>query len=268
MNQTPLNHVGITHEQKIVDGILLLQEFESSALEYSQDGYYLCFSGGKDSVVVKDIAIRAGVKFTSNYSVTTIDPPELTRFIKHHHPDVIWHRPKVPMMKMVEKKGIPTRRRRWCCALYKENGGAGQVKIMGVRSAESPRRAKAWQSVTGWGRGKEDKSWVVNPILSWTDKEIWQYIRANHIPYCSLYDEGKKRIGCIGCPMGNRKKDFERWPHMEKRWRSAVKSRWDLVDSTKMQSKEKRPFKNPDEMFDWLMSDKSIPKGACQMGLF
>lgn len=268
MIQSPLKHVGITHEQKIADGILLLQEFESSALEYSQDGYYLCFSGGKDSVVVQDIAIRSGVKFTSNYSVTTIDPPELTRFIKHHHPDVIWHRPKVPMMKKVVKKGLPTRLLRWCCQLYKENGGGGHVKIMGIRSAESPRRAKAWQSVTEWGKGK-DKSWVMNPILAWTDKEIWKYIRDNNIPYCSLYDEGRKRIGCVGCPMSNRDIDFKRWPHMERLWRKAAEKRWQTFnDQTHLHSKARKAFKNSDEWFDWWKSNTSMPKDVCQMGLF
>lgn len=266
MNQLPLgNKIGIALEEKIADGIQLLQEFESSALEYSPDGYYLCFSGGKDSVVVKDIAIRSGVKFTSNYSVTTIDPPELTRFIKHHHPDVIWHRPKVPMMKMVEKKGLPIRTIRWCCALYKEQGGAGFVKVMGIRSAESPRRARAWQSVTQWGRGK-NRSWVINPILSWTEKEIWQYIRLSKVAYCSLYDEGRKRIGCIGCPMTKRDIDFKKWPHMERLWRKAAYKRWDnLTDA----SRPCREFKNADEWFDWWMSNTSMPKeNDCQMGLF
>ncbi len=265
MNQIPLKHVGITHEQKIADGILLLQEFESSALEYSQDGYYLCFSGGKDSVVVKDIAIKSGVKFTSNYSVTTIDPPELTRFIKHHHPDVIWHRPKVPMMKMVEKNGLPSMFSRWCCRLYKENGGQNRVKVMGIRSAESSKRAKAWQAVTEWGKGK-NKAWVINPVLAWTDKEIWKYIRDNNIPYCSLYDEGRKRIGCVGCPMSpqNRQVDFQRWPYMKKRWQRAAKSRWDLMGDTNA----KKIYKNSNEWFDWWLSNTAMPEDVCQMGLF
>lgn len=55
-----------------------------------EDGYYLAFSGGKDSVCIKELAVMAGVKFDAHYSVTTVDPPELTRFILKHHPDVIW----------------------------------------------------------------------------------------------------------------------------------------------------------------------------------
>jgi len=267
MNQLPLDKFGITLEQKIADGIQLLQEFESSALEYSPDGgYYLCFSGGKDSVVVKDIAIRSGVKFTSNYSVTTIDPPELTRFIRHYHPDVIWHRPKIPLMKMIEKAGLPSRRLRWCCEKYKEQGGSGLVKVFGVRVVESPGRAKRWEPITAWkGKKSSLNAWVVNPILYFTDKEIWQYIRQNNLPYCELYDYGVSRIGCIGCPMSNRIDAFVRWPHMERRWRRAARARWDLMGDTRA----KRTYKNSDEWFDWWMSNTAMPKeNDCQMGLF
>jgi phosphoadenosine phosphosulfate reductase len=270
MNQLPLsNGIGITFEQKVEDSIRLLQEFESSALEYSPDGYYLCFSGGKDSVVIKDLAIKSGVKFTSNYSVTTIDPPELTRFIKKYHPDVIWHMPKIPLLKMVDKAGLPSRRSRWCCRLYKEQCGMGLVKVFGVRSQESPRRAKLWEPITAW-KGKKG-GWIVNPILSYTDKEVWKYIIENKLPYCKLYDEGKKRIGCVGCPMNSKmQEDFERWPIFEKLFRKAAKRRWDAINNTdKEPSRTCKAFKNSDEWFDWWKSNQPMPdKNDCQMGLF
>ena len=56
---------------------------------------------------------------------------------------------------------------------------------------------------------------LINPIIDWTDAEVWEFIREYNIPYCSLYDEGFKRLGCIGCPMGtveHRRLEFERWP--------------------------------------------------------
>ena len=46
------------------------------------EGYWLAFSGGKDSVVVKALADMAGVKYEAHYQNTSVDPPELVQFIK------------------------------------------------------------------------------------------------------------------------------------------------------------------------------------------
>lgn len=55
---------------------------------------------------------------------------------------------------------------------------------------------------------------TINPIIDWTDREVWDFIHAESIPYCELYDEGFKRIGCIGCPLAARKQresELSRW---------------------------------------------------------
>ena len=56
---------------------------------------------------------------------------------------------------------------------------------------------------------------LVNPIIDGTDAEVWEFIKEYDLPYCCLYDEGFKRLGCIGCPMGSvkqRQMEFERYP--------------------------------------------------------
>ena len=56
---------------------------------------------------------------------------------------------------------------------------------------------------------------MVNPIVDWTDEDVWGFLNENGIPHCSLYDEGYKRLGCIGCPLaGTREmlRDFDRYP--------------------------------------------------------
>lgn len=56
---------------------------------------------------------------------------------------------------------------------------------------------------------------VVNPIIEWTDADVWEFIRTENIPYCELYNEGYSRLGCIGCPMAarhGREREFLRWP--------------------------------------------------------
>lgn len=56
---------------------------------------------------------------------------------------------------------------------------------------------------------------TINPIIDWSNDEVWEFIKEYKVPYCCLYDEGFKRIGCIGCPMGSvkqRQYEFDRYP--------------------------------------------------------
>lgn len=56
---------------------------------------------------------------------------------------------------------------------------------------------------------------TINPIIDWSNDEVWEFIHEYNVPYCCLYDEGFKRIGCIGCPMGSvkqRQYEFDCYP--------------------------------------------------------
>lgn len=206
--------------------------------------WYLAFSGGKDSCVIKALCDMAGVKYDAHYRITSVDPPELVRFIKEKHPDVSMDFPRykdgsvITMWNLIPKKTMPpTRMVRYCCQYLKEDGGEGRDKITGVRWDESNRRKKnraglevdtsnrkGWQS----DRNKLDpdnmdedmvrycmnsKGFILNPIIDWTTDEVWEFIHRYNIPYCELYDQGFKRLGCIGCPMSaHRKEELDRYP--------------------------------------------------------
>jgi len=86
---------------RVADAIKLLKEL------CPPDGYYVAFSGGKDSIVIKDLVIKSGVKYDIHYSVTTVDPPELIRYIREYHPDVIWDYPEISMYKLIVLKKMP-----------------------------------------------------------------------------------------------------------------------------------------------------------------
>lgn len=176
------------------------------------EGYYLAFSGGKDSIVILDLVIRAGVKFDAHYNLTTVDPPELVRHVKTF-PEVIIEKPEITMWQLIPKKLMPpTRIVRYCCEVLKERGGEGRVVVTGVRWAESVKRAKRRVVESCWKGGNKR---YVNPIIDWTDSQVWEYIFERNLRYCKLYDEGFKRLGCIMCPMQGTKgmlRDAERWP--------------------------------------------------------
>lgn len=112
------------------------------------DGYFVAFSGGKDSVVVKTLCDMAGVKYDAHYSITTVDPPELVRFVKSFkdvHMDAATDRDgkRITMWNLIPKKKMPpTRIARYCCQYLKESNGEGRVTVTGVRWAESPNRRK------------------------------------------------------------------------------------------------------------------------------
>lgn len=109
---------------KVDKAIMRLKAYEP------EEGYYLCFSGGKDSVVIKALADMAGVKYDAHYNVTGIDPPELVQFIKDNYKDVVFEYPRykngtrVTMWNLIPQKTMPpTRLARYCCAYLKESGG-------------------------------------------------------------------------------------------------------------------------------------------------
>lgn len=191
---------------KVQMALDMLREFEP------EEGYYLAYSGGKDSTVLLDLARRSGVKFDAHYNLTTVDPPELVYFIRDQT-DVTIESPEKTMWDLiVEKRFPPTRVARYCCQELKERGGGGRRVLTGVRRAESVKRAKRQQVESCY---KDEHKQYFHVIFHWSDADVWEYIHSRNLPYCSLYDEGFKRLGCICCPMqgsNGMKRDSERWP--------------------------------------------------------
>ena len=146
--------------EKVQKSIERLKAFEPP------EGYYLAFSGGKDSVVCKALLDMSGCKYDATYRVTSVDPPELVRFIKNQHPDVKrevprygtrrgpeWEGKPITMWNLIPWKMMPpTRIVRYCCEHLKESGGDGRLTVTGVRWAESPNRRKNQGHVTIMGK--------------------------------------------------------------------------------------------------------------------
>ena len=239
------------------------------------EGYYLAFSGGKDSVTVKALADMAGVKYDAHYTVTSVDPPELVRFVKSF-PDVHFDFPTdengrvITMWNLIPtKKMPPTRIVRYCCSALKESRGENRFVVTGVRKDESVRRAKTRGGLE-LGRNKTDKRdvldpdnptpemfyhcqtyyrKVLNPIIDWTTKEVWEFIKEYDVKYCCLYDEGYTRLGCIGCPMATvdgRLWEFKRYPKYKENY---IKAFQKMIDN--MQIPTNKTWHTGEDVFKW-----------------
>lgn len=208
-----------------------------------KEGYWVAYSGGKDSDVILDLVRRSGVKYDAHHSLTTADPPEVVRHVKKQT-DVEIHRPKRTMWELIKYHGMPPRRNaRYCCETQKESGGLDRLVVTGIRRQEGSNRSNR-KMLEQCFRHKTKK--YLNVIIDWTTTDVWQYIKSRNIKYCSLYDEGFKRIGCVLCPM-NRDIDrqMQRWPKICRAWERAIKATF---------KPEKTGFANAEEYWEWWLN--------------
>jgi len=224
-----------------------LKEFEREALEKHPDGYYVAYSGGKDSDVILSLVRRSGVKYTAHHHLTTCDPPEVVYHVREQA-DVTIEKPPMTMWQLIRKKKMPPRRNaRYCCAVLKEGGGRNRLIDTGVRWGESAKRSKRRMLESCYSH---KNTRYLNIIIEWTTHEVWEYIRGNHIEYCRLYDEGFKRLGCVLCPMTrNVEQQMQRWPKICRAWEKAIKA-------TFRESQD--IFKTPEEYWLWWL-DRDAP---------
>lgn len=260
-------------KEKIDYSVDLLRRGEALALKMNAEkGYYLAFSGGKDSQVVMELARLASVKFTAVHNVTTNDAATTIRFIKENYPSVIMDIPQKSFFQMIEKKGLPTRLRRWCCEYYKETKGTGFVVLTGVRAEESRKRA-AYDEAARMTKRKHTRyainidemkergfqcvhgrdKFTIRPILKWTEKNVWDFIKGQKIPVNPCYKEDK-RVGCVFCPMAPRKSIED---YMAKHPRQ-TQSFLSAIERYLKRSSAVNYFDNAEECLDWWLSRKSI----------
>ena len=259
---------------KIDLAIQTIQKAEPLALKYQDYGFHLAFSGGKDSQVIYELAKMAGVKFRPVMQVTTLDPPELMKFVRKNYPDVIMERPDINFYKLiVKKKSLPTKTIRYCCQYLKEQAGGNTVTIIGIRKSESAKRSKRNElEISGhkysntfdqFNIDNKDQILCINgkdkillsPIINWTNSDVWSFIRNNKLEYCSLYDKGYHRIGCMFCPMAcTRAKQLDRknYPGVEKLIKKSIKKLCD--DNNYMDNMNH----DVDEIFNWWISNDSV----------
>lgn len=249
----------LEYDEKIRDSITLLRDFCAE-----NNDVLGAFSGGKDSVCIKALCKIAKIENVKwNYSATTLDPPELVRFIYREHKDVRFIRPEKSFSELCAQNGYPTRTARWCCRRLKENHHPtpNGILITGIRAAESPRRAARWRPVN---ISNSDHFRIINPILYWSNDEVWRFIDENKLPYCSLYDAGYDRLGCVGCPMSTRRADdIEKYPHQKAKWQRGLRAWWNIG---KANNSDGTSYWNSfNDFWKWYWSNDPFPENEDEL---
>lgn len=290
-----------------------MESREKNAIELlnllcGNNGCVISDSGGKDSSVLKHIALKAREKYGLNFKVrhnhTTVDAPETVYFVREEKEKYMAagiryeiSYPKESMWQLIVRRGTPpTRLMRYCCAELKEKGGFGEKLVTGVRKAESRNRASNQGVVTFAKSSKilkekikenedfreNDKGGIIvynldndenrrivescyrthktliNPLIDWDDEFLWWYIRTENILINPLYESGRCRVGCIGCPMAGEKRwqDFERYPKYKEAYIRAFDKM--LIERKKRGLENRTGWETGLKVFKWWMEDKSI----------
>lgn len=266
----------------------------------------ITYSGGKDSQVLVALAERSGIDFEVVNSHTTADAPETVYFIREQFRQMegrgincTIEKPRykgkpTSMWSLIPQKMMPpTRLVRYCCSVLKENVGRNRFIATGVRWDESSRRKNsrgvmelmhrdADKRIILMGDNDEKRKlfescelkgkMTVNPIVDWTDDDVWDYIHSERLPVNSLYCEGWKRVGCIGCPLakrGGRQREFMRWPKYEELYVAAFDRMLEARKKRNLESEGKKfaadDWQTGRDVFRWWMEDKNV---AGQLSMF
>lgn len=181
------------------------------------------YSGGKDSDVILQLAKEAGIKYRAIYKNTTIDPPGTVKHV--HDMGVEEILPKKNFITLIQERGFPSRRRRFCCSEIKEYKILDKV-IIGVRREESKKRSEMYEEPTACRlyNGKKDHVEQIYPILEWTKEDVKEFIEDRGIVCAPVYYrvgqfDVNQRLGCMCCPLQSYKKriaEFKKYPNMVK----------------------------------------------------
>lgn len=283
-------------QDKEQTAIMRIREAADMSEQFYNAPLIVTTSGGKDSSVCVALAEKAGIDFEVMHNHTTADAPETVYFIRREFKRLEekgvkctvsyphYKGERVSMWSLIPQKLMPpTRRIRYCCSILKESGGQDRCITTGVRWAESVQRKNNRGIYENIASDKKDKialtndnddrrrlfemcmrqhKVVCNPIIDWTDADVWDYIEANKIPVNPLYECGFSRVGCVGCPMAGtkgRQKEFARYP----KYKDAYIRAFDrMLEERKRRGKTQGTWRTETtgrDVFHWWMEDGVLP---------
>lgn len=268
-----------------------LQSSSEMSLYLYERPLLLTYSGGKDSDATIEVAKIAGIPFEVQHSHTSADAPETVRHVREKFRALeldgikcgitypTYKGQRTSMWDLIPRKLMPpTRLVRYCCEILKENAGRDRWIITGVRWAESARR-KASRGIYEANGGRKAKIMLnsdnddlrqltetcasknkrtVNPIIDWSDDEVWALLRDRRVQCNPLYcDFG--RVGCVGCPMAGksgREREFLRWPRYKRLYLAAFDR---MLAERNARGKQAYGWQDAMDVYNWWMEYDVLP---------
>lgn len=207
---------------------------------FPEENIVLSFSGGKDSTVTADLAVKAlsNPSLVHIFGNTTLEFPTTVEYanrFREDHPMAIFMVAKndeQAFMDVCEDIGPPARMMRWCCSMFKTGPITRVINSLyrnqqiltfyGIRKSESVSRSKYNRIEDSSDAVKIQQQTVASPIFFWKDIDIWLYILAENVDFNDAYRLGYDRVGCWCCPNNNQRAQFLSRIYMSeqsKKWR-------------------------------------------------
>ncbi|GHU96388.1 hypothetical protein FACS1894208_10890 [Clostridia bacterium] len=263
---------------KAAKAIDRIRSYEPISHGYMDTPYFVAYSGGKDSDALRILFELSGVPYELHHSHTTVDAPETVRYVRSI-PNIIIGYPKLTMWDLIAKKGMPpTRLSRYCCQYLKEADGKDRFVATGVRWSESVRRRAHRSSLEIQGSTSKNKlilnsdneesrrmfevcqlkgKRILNPIVEWSDSEVWEFLDYYGCKSNPLYGCGYKRVGCVGCPMAGAKgqaAEFERYPAYRRLYVRAFER---MLEVRRGKGKVSDNWTDGEAVMDWWLSSQA-----------
>lgn len=213
---------------------------KKTASKYPEENIVLSFSGGKDSTVTADLAIKAlgDPSLVHIFGNTTLEFPITVDYAmryRKNHPQAIFKIAKNQeqvFLDVCRDIGPPARMMRWCCSMFKTGPITREINSLyrnqriltfyGIRKSESVSRSKYNRVEDDAASVKIQQQTVASPIFFWKDMDVWLYIFAENIDFNDAYRLGYDRVGCWCCPNNNQRAQFLSriyMPEKSKEWR-------------------------------------------------
>ncbi|MEA3503696.1 MAG: phosphoadenylyl-sulfate reductase [Bacteroidota bacterium] len=177
--------------------------------EYNGEIAFANSFGAEDQVITHMIAaidkeadifmLDTGRHFPETYEIMQKTQSRYKVKIKAYFPD------SESVEKMVNEKGInlfykSVENRKQCCQIRKTDPLMRAIKhldawITGLRSGQAVTRVGLekvmWDEANGLLK--------INPLIDWSEDDVWNFIKDNNVPYNTLHDKGYASIGCQPC---------------------------------------------------------------------